>query len=299
MATFPLLQVVPITLRARSSSADGTVKLAYMIPEGGRVETCLLDLAYREIPLVVCVSTQVGCPFDCKFCAVGLTTYERNLTAEEILYQITLSRQNPWWQSRMGSQYEVAAMGTGEPMLVLPQLIGAIRIAKAEDDGLISLNVATVGLPEKIREYANEEIDGVKLSLQLSLHGSTDEQRWQVMPSASRFGIGKVIAAASDFARSKQTCVTVNYLLFEGLNDSFEDARRLAAMLNPRFFTIKVSAFNPVPGAEAVPASYQRLFEFSSWLKEQGLSARVFSSAGVDIGAGCGQFSNAPLDLLL
>ena len=185
-------------------------------------------------------------------------------------------------------------MGTGEPMMLLRELIGAIRMAKVRDVKLASLNVATVGIPERILEYAECDISGVKLNLQLSLHGTTDNQRLQIMPRAALFGIKEVLSAASYFSKTK-TRVVVNYLLLHGINDSSCDAERLAKLLDPELFVLKISELNSIPEGTLVPSSRQRLFEFQDWLLERGLPVRIFTSAGVDIGAGCGQFSNSPI----
>jgi len=289
------IDTITLYQKDRVISADGTAKLSYWVKNNYQCDTCLLELPYRETPLVICVSTQVGCPFDCSFCAVGLTTFQRTLAEQELLDQILLSRLDPWWGSKVSEPYEVAAMGTGEPMLALPKLIGAIRRAKEQDPALVSLNVATVGIPDKIRKYANENIDHVKLGLQISVHGSKDEQRRYLMPRAADFDLGSIVEAGIYFAKTRNTKVVANYLLIRGVNDSIEDAKRLAALLDPNHFAVKVSALNAVTGGKWTPANTKSLLEFCDWLKSNGMNARVFTSAGVDIRAGCGQFSNLPL----
>jgi 23S rRNA (adenine2503-C2)-methyltransferase len=276
----------------RLVSCDGTVKLSFALGDG-QCETCLLELNYREIPLVLCVSTQLGCPFDCQFCAVGLAPFQRPLSKGEILDEILCSRQDSWWKSKTPSAYEVAAMGTGEPMLALSELIKAVTDAKEIDPALVSLNVATVGIPERIREYAHQTIEGVKLHLQLSLHASSQQQRDVIMPAAHRFHLPDVIQASLHFARLKQVRVVVNYILISGVNDSEEDAKRLVDLFDPEYFTVKVSLLNRVPQSPLRPTTARKLKEFTESLKKNGLSARIFVSAGVDVGAGCGQFSNS------
>lgn len=294
-AELPANAMSELRLLARATSFDGTVKLSFGLKGGHTCDSCLLDLAYRRFPLVVCVSTQVGCPYDCRFCAVGQGSFSRSLSVQEISEQILLSRMDPWWASKDEDGFEVAAMGTGEPMLVLDQLMDAIRIAKSRDEGLVSLNLATIGIPARIRQFARERVDKVELNLQLSLHATTDDQRRCLMPRAAQFALGDVLDAACYFSQLRKKRVTANYLLVRGVNDSEKDAHRLVELLDPRFFEIKISVLNPIPLEQLQPSPLARLTDFCALLQSEGLQARVFGSAGVDIGAGCGQFSNSLL----
>jgi 23S rRNA (adenine2503-C2)-methyltransferase len=277
----------------RAESFDGTIKYTFGGLQDPTYDACSLNLPYRRIPRVVCVSTQLGCPFDCRFCAIGAKPFLRNLSPAEILEQISVVATDPSWCEQ---RFEVAAMGTGEPLLALQELAEAIAAAKARFDGLTSLNVSTVGLPEKIRDYSQVDIPGVELNLQLSLHGTSDLQRQVVMPRASAAAsLTLILNACEEFTSTHCRKVVVNYLLLEGINDSIVDAHRLAELLSSDRFTVKISALNAVPNAQLTGARQESLASFSSALADCGLESRVFASVGSDIGAGCGQFSNAPL----
>ena len=274
----------------REVSSDGTVKLTFGAGLDAGYEACLLKLPYRKIPRVICVSTQIGCPLDCTFCAIGGKPFIRNLSAGEILDQILTAARDLVWTDE---SFEVAAMGTGEPLFALQELLEAIIEAKVHLPRLCSLNVSTVGLPARIREYAQTKVSGVELNLQLSLHGTSDEQRRIVMPRASATaGLRLVLLACEEFSLLQSRDVVVNYLLLRGINDSSEDAQRLVNLLSPKHFNVKVSALNPILSGTVVGADYIALQSFCSTLRTLGFVARVFTSAGADISAGCGQFSN-------
>jgi 23S rRNA (adenine2503-C2)-methyltransferase len=284
-------QIEPVR---RVLSTDGTVKLSFLDKRGLRFETCLLNLEYRMVPRVVCVSTQVGCPFDCSFCSVGSDPLIRSLTCDEIFAQVFSAMRDSFWDGGQGA-FEIAAMGTGEPMCALDGLIDAVRISKETFPELISLNVATVGVPDGIRRYSQIEVEGIDINLQLSLHGSSDEQREMLMPLASRFGLGAVLKACEDFAMRRQKRVLANYLLIDGVNDTAADAFDLCRLLDPRYFTIKLSILNPAGVANLRGSQADSIHRFRNTLWSNGFSeARVFTSCGKDIGAGCGQFSNSP-----
>jgi 23S rRNA (adenine2503-C2)-methyltransferase len=277
----------------REESFDGTIKYTFAGSQDATYEACSLNLPYRRILRVICVSTQVGCPFDCRFCAIGTKPFLRNLSAAEILEQISVVSTDASWRDQA---FEVAAMGTGEPLLALQELAEAIALAKIRFSRLCSLNVSTIGLPEKIREYSKLDLSGVELNLQLSVHGSSDTQRQLVMPRASMSAsLMSVLDACKEFALTHSRKVVVNYLLFDGLNDTIIDARRLAKLLSPDHFSVKVSALNTIPNGRLTGARRESLVSFSSALGDCGLESRVFVSVGSDIAAGCGQFSNALL----
>ena len=282
----------PLVCPTRSLSADGTVKFSFAVGQGVTYESCLLNLGYRRIPRVVCVSTQIGCPFDCAFCAVGRIPLQRNLSASEIFNQVLHALTDPLWRG-MTDPFEVAAMGTGEPMCALEEVIGAVRQAKHAFPNLRSLNVATVGIPEKIERYADECVEGIEFHLQLSLHGTTDQQRTHIMPRAARVPIADILAACSRFARKHGRQVLVNYLLLDGFNDSEEDAMRLIKLLAPELYSVKLSVLNRTPTFRFDTAGTRAFQSFCSVIARKGLQVRIFTSAGVDIGAGCGQFSNS------
>jgi len=288
-----LVRETHVKLAHRQLSGDGTVKFTFIDHQGHTFETCLLDLGYRTVPRVVCISTQVGCPFDCRFCAIGRDPFVRNLSCDELSYQILSAMDYSHWAE--GHQtFEVAAMGTGEPLCALEELVSAVRSAKEDFPELVSLNVSTIGIPERIRQYSQTDIQGVDLSLQLSLHGASDEQRTFIMPIASRFSLSTVLRACKEFAITHKKAVLANYLLVEGVNDRCEDAIQLCKLLDPCFFSIKLSILNPTETAQLVGSNAAAISKFQTTLQNNGFQARVFTSCGRDIGAGCGQFSNSP-----
>jgi 23S rRNA (adenine2503-C2)-methyltransferase len=280
-------------LSRRSVSSDGTVKLSFADANGRSFETCILNLDYRPISRVVCVSTQIGCPFDCLFCAVGQEQFVKSLASLDISHQISAAIDDASWGNRR-IRFEVAAMGTGEPLCHLDEVVAGVRRARADFPTLVSLNLATVGLPDGIKRYARVDLDGVEPGLQLSLHAANDEKRALIMPSASRFKLSSVVDACRDFAVIRKRRVTVNYLLIQGINDAEQDALKLCDLLEPEFFLIKLSILNQTRRSALKGSSPEVISRFKNILSEHTLESRIFESCGSDISAGCGQFSNNP-----
>ncbi len=279
----------------RTSPSDGTVKALFELSTGRLIETVLIpdfEEAGDIRRLTVCVSSQVGCQMGCTFCATGRMGFRQNLTAGEIYEQVW--RMNETAQNRYGERItNVVFMGMGEPLLNYDAVMKSIRILSDPDGFGFSprrVTVSTVGLARRIRQLAD---DGARFGLAVSLHAPTDEQRSRIMPinRAPSTDLTALRDAIGYFTRKTGERVTYEYVLFEGFNDSPEDARRLADVAHWAPSKVNLILFNPVEGLDYWRSPEERLNRFIRVLVENGVTVTVRRSRGQDIDAACGQLA--------
>ncbi|MDP4230074.1 MAG: 23S rRNA (adenine(2503)-C(2))-methyltransferase RlmN [Bacteroidota bacterium] len=291
-----------ISLAHRSMSEDGTIKFLFDLSDGFQIESVLIPSEMRDSKgearrKTLCLSTQVGCPLDCKFCATASMKLKRNLTTSEILQQY-------FEVERLTGERitNVVYMGMGEPLLNYDNVVRSLRILTDPELDIIGskrITVSTSGLPEEIRKFAHEKL-GVKLAL--SLHATTDELRSKLMPINRAHPIKDLLEAMDEYYKVTGIPVTYEYILFEGLNDSDADARRLAKIARRLPSKVNVIPFhridftNPVGiGAELHPATDEHFIRFNDLLRAEGVHVMVRSSSGEDIEAACGQLALSKL----
>jgi 23S rRNA (adenine2503-C2)-methyltransferase len=231
----------------------------------------------------ICVSTQVGCAYGCKFCASGLEGWTRNLDAGEIVQQLIAVEE------KSGEKIDnVVFMGMGEPLANLKNLLRAIRIINASwglGIGARHITVSTSGLAPQIRELANES---TQFRLALSLHGATDEVRSRIMPVNRKYPL-KVLLEACDYYVAKKRRMMFEYILIAGVNDTDEQARELAKIARRLSAKINLIPYNTVEGLEWSRPSRARQEGFQSILRKHGVVATLRREKGHDIAAACGQ----------
>ena len=232
-----------------SASEDGTRKLLLSWPDGTAVETVWIPAEGRN---TVCVSTQVGCPVGCRFCASGLDGLQRNLTAGEIVEQALRVRGRIGEVSSQHDSAErlsnVVVMGMGEPLANYEQLVKALRIINAPWGlaiGARKITVSTVGLPKQIRRLAGEDL---QISLALSLHAPDDELRRELVPWARGVTIADLIDACRYYFETTGREITLEYVLLEGVNMRPEHAAELARIAKRLRANVNLLRYNPVPG---------------------------------------------------
>lgn len=265
-------------------SDDATEKLLIEWPDGHRVESVLLrdDTGHRT----ACVSTQVGCAMGCAFCASGMDGFVRNLTGGEILEQLV--RLNALLPNGERLTH-IVVMGTGEPTLNFDALHAALSEATASDGldiGNRRVTVSTVGLPDGIRRMAAA---GVPYKLAVSLHAPDNETRNLIIPQNRHVGIQNVLAAADDFFRASGRRVTFEYILIAGINDSTEQARKLARILDRKTAVVNLIPYNPIPELPYKTPSAGAVARFRRTLEELGIAVKVRFRKGDRIDAACGQ----------
>ncbi len=284
-----------IRLVRLQTSSDETAKGLFRLPSGRPVEAVLIP-DFEETGdarrLTVCVSSQVGCAMGCSFCATGRMGFQQNLSAGEIFDQArfmdTLARQ------RYGRPItNVVFMGMGEPLLNYDNVLRSIALLTDADGLGLSprrITVSTVGLARRIKQLADEQ---TRFNLAVSLHAPTDAKRSRIMPvnRAAATDLTALRQAIVHYTRTTGRRVTYEYCLFDGCNDTDEDARRLADVAAWAPCKINLILYNPVEGLGFARTPEPQLNRFIGILVERGVTVTVRRSRGQDIDAACGQLA--------
>jgi len=274
----------------RAVSEDGsTTKLLLGLTDGHRIETVLIRAAGRD---TICVSTQVGCAYGCRFCATGAMGWTRNLTPHEIVAQALLARDELTGAGASG-HFNLVFMGMGEPLANYDHLVASIAVLH-EDHGMAvgrrRMTVSTVGLIPGIAALAREP---VKVRLAVSLNATDDHTRAALMPVARTYPLARLIPAVGHYARLTGQRVTFEYVLISRINDRRADAKRLAAFARQAGATINLIPFNAHPLSELRPSPPERVRRFHDALLPLAPTVTLRESKGSDIRAACGQLSTA------
>jgi 23S rRNA (adenine2503-C2)-methyltransferase len=275
-------------LERTTPSSDGSRKLVFRLDDGGRVSAVLMPDDDR---MTLCLSTQVGCGYECAFCLTGTMGLDRNLTAAEILGQLLVANAELGGGQRVT---HMVFMGMGEPLANLQNVARAIRIMIDPKLGLgyspRRITVSTVGLVPGIERLAREDL---RVNLAISLHGASDDVRARIMPVNRSFNLEALMAAVRAYPLAPRQRVFFEYVLLEGVNDADEDARRLAKLLRGVPAKVNLIPFNDWPGARFRRPPLSRILAFQSILLASGITTTVRWSKGEDIGAACGQLREA------
>ncbi len=269
-------------------SKDATRKFLFRLSDGNLIESVLIPASpgfdgERSNRRTICVSTQVGCAYGCKFCASGLDGWTRNLGAEEMVQQlIAVERETS------EKNDNVVFMGMGEPLANLVNLLRAIRIINAPwglEIGARHITISTSGLAPQIRQLATEP---AQFRLAISLHGATDAVRSQIMPVNRKYNLATLLEAC-DFYIAHKKRLMFEYILIAGLNDTEEQAVRLARHCTRLSAKVNLIPYNTVQGLAWSRPSRTRQERFLAILREQGAIATLRREKGHDIDAACGQ----------
>ena len=270
-------------------SKDSTQKFLFRLADANLIESVLIPASpalYGEKSdrRTICISTQVGCAYGCKFCASGLEGFSRNLRANEIVDQIIAL------ESASGHKIDnIVFMGMGEPLANLGNLMRAIGIINAPwglGIGARHITVSTSGLAPQIRTLADESL---QIRLAISLHGATDEVRDQIMPINRRYNIGMLLSACDYYISRKKQRLTFECILIAGVNDSDEQAHLLAKHARRLSAKVNLIPYNTVEGLPWSRPSRNRQEKFLSILRAAGIAATLRHEKGHDIEAACGQ----------
>jgi len=271
------------TVVAQQESRDSTIKRLLRWPDGATSECVLIPDDDRR---TACISTQVGCPVGCVFCASGVGGMQRQLTAGQIVEQAMRIRELCEPSNRLSN---VVFMGLGEPLANYAATIHAIRTINAEwgmGIGARKITVSTVGLPTQMQRLADEKI---QITLALSLHAPTDELRKQLIPWAERVTIDSLVDAANYYFEKTGREITLEYILLADVNDSREQALALAATAKRMRSNVNLIAYNPVKGLPYARPADDTVVRFLETLRARGVNAHVRTSRGLDIDGACGQ----------
>lgn len=266
-----------------SRSSDGTVKLLFGLADGLSIESVLIPDAKR---LTLCISTQVGCAFGCKFCATGLMGFKRHLRSGEILGQILEARKTLSPDRKIS---HLVLMGMGEPLHNYAETVKALEIITDPEKGLgISprrVTLSTVGLVPEIKKLMEE----TRVNLAVSLHAATDELRSRLMPVNRKYPLQELIECCRSLPLPKRKRITFEYVVLRSVNHSPKDARTLARLLRGIRCKINLIPFNPHPESAFERPTREEVEQFQNALKAYGYQVNVRQPRGDDIQAACGQ----------
>ncbi|MBD2268189.1 MULTISPECIES: 23S rRNA (adenine(2503)-C(2))-methyltransferase RlmN [Nostocales] len=267
------------SLHYRSVAPDDTVKYLLKLADGEIVETVGIPSDKR---LTVCVSTQVGCPMGCDFCATGKGGYKRNLTRGEIVDQVLTVQED--FQERVSN---VVFMGMGEPLLNTENVILAIKsINQDVGIGARSLTLSTVGIPSRIRQVAAHQL---QITLAVSLHAPNQALREQLIPSAKPYPIEDLLAECREYVEITGRRVTFEYILLAGVNDLPEHALELSKRLRGFQSHVNLIPYNPIQEVDYQRPNRDRIEAFVNVLQQQNTAVSVRYSRGLEANAACGQ----------
>lgn len=271
------------------TAADGTTKLLIKLDDNRLVETVGIPVKDNDgsFRLTACVSSQVGCPLRCSFCATGKGGFSRNLKGHEIVEQVLAIEE--LFKQRVTN---VVFMGMGEPMLNMKEVLEAHRCLNKDIlIGQRMITISTVGVPNTIKKLASYKLQS---TLALSLHAPNQSLREKIVPSAKSYPLNAIMKDCRDYFLETRRRVSFEYTLLAGVNDSVKHAIELAELLHEwgRGHHVNLIPFNPIDGSEYKRPSKKSVFAFVSALESRKVTASVRQTRGLDASAACGQLRN-------
>ena len=309
----------PLELVRKQGSRDTTQKFLWKLSDGAMIESVLIPAnpaLYGEASdrHTLCVSTQVGCAYGCKFCASGLEGWKRNLRVEEIIEQVLATER---WNAKEESQEKpteqepvtnsatpsssrpappasrlinnLVIMGMGEPLANYDNLLKALRILNAPWGGGIGarkITISTSGLAPQIRKLAEEPL---QFRLAISLHGATDETRNKIMPVNKKYPLAELTSACEEYQRKRERMITLEYILIAGVNDALKETKPLAALAHRLNAKVNLIPYNKVEELSWSRPSEDVQEAFLAALESHDVTATLRREKGHDIDAACGQ----------
>ena len=272
-----------------ANSDDTTQKYLYRLHDGRYVESVLIPAnpalyGEKSDRHTICVSSQVGCAYDCKFCASGLAGFTRNLSSAEIVEQIIHTEEISGVKVN-----NLVFMGMGEPLANLTNLLRAIEIINADwgiHIGARKMTISTSGLAPQIKKLAEQPL---QVRLAISLHGATDEVREQIMPVNKKYPLAKLTEALVYYQEHKKQKITFEYILIEGVNDDLKQASELSRLARRLHTKVNLIPYNSVEGLPWRRPPQSRQEAFLKVLQKAGVTATLRREKGHDINAACGQ----------
>lgn len=263
----------------RSVAADQTMKFLLRLGDGQIIETVGMPTDKR---LTVCVSSQVGCPMACDFCATGKGGFIRNLSTHEIVDQVLTVQEA--FEQRVSN---IVFMGMGEPLINFQNVISAVKCLNQDIGiGQRSITISTVGIPGQIRRLAQHHL---QVTLAVSLHAPNQLLRTQLIPSAQPYPLTDLLDECREYVAVTGRRVTFEYILLAGLNDCEEHAIELAQSLRGFQSHVNLIPYNPIDEVDYQRPSRQRVNQFVDSLKMAGIAVSVRYSRGLEKDAACGQ----------
>jgi 23S rRNA (adenine2503-C2)-methyltransferase len=278
--------LLPYLKTERFVSADASVRYLFTLRDGKQTEAVYMPYANRK---TICISSMIGCPAGCAFCATGALGFGRNLTRAEILGQILGVAAGEGFPPR--EIRNLVLMGMGEALLNYDNALGAIRTMihpQGLDMSPRRITLSTVGLPERIKRLAKE---GLSLVLAVSLHAPDEETRKRIIPTAHAHSIDAILEALHEWQATIGRRITIEYTMLQGINDAPWQAELLVRRLKGLLVHVNLIPFNPWGASRFTSSTRDTVTTFQGVLERAGLSVSVRFSRGRDAGAACGQLA--------
>ncbi len=282
-----LNEACPLSIKAETltSKNKDALKTRITLKDGLKIESVLMH--HNDGRNTVCVSSQVGCPLACEFCATGKMGFKRNLEPLEIVEQILFFAR--YLKKENKRITNIVFMGMGEPFLNYENIIKAIRIINGKDElniGARNISISTVGIIESIKKLSQEKL---QVNLAVSLHAPNNKSRDKIMPINKKYPIETILKTVDDYIKKTRRQVMFEYLLIKGINDSDACAIELAKLIKKPLYFLNLILYNPT--GEFQSSSPERVKKFKSVLKKEGVKFSQRYEFGQDIKAACGQFA--------
>ncbi len=276
-------EITEIACEQKLVSLDGSVKFLFRLPDGPHIESVLIPETDR---ITLCVSSQAGCPAQCRFCATGQLGYKRNLKTGEIVDQfLQAQRYSP---RRITN---IVFMGMGEPMLNLDNVLKACRIINDDYGPSLSqkkITISTVGIVRGMKKFIDS---AKKLGLALSLHSADEEIRAKIIPVAVKNKLADIMAEAKRYTEVCGRRISFEYLLLGGVNDSIPDAKKLVRLIEGIPCKINLMRYNPIDGLQYRRPDEDDVIKFRDYLYPRVYAVTIRESRGIDIKGACGQLA--------
>ncbi|MDA3802663.1 MAG: 23S rRNA (adenine(2503)-C(2))-methyltransferase RlmN [Patescibacteria group bacterium] len=281
----------PLDIEAKIFDGQNRGKKALITLEDGQeIETVLIRQKHDDtLRYTVCLSTQIGCPLACVFCATGKMGFTRNLESSEIIEQVI------FWARYLKERDEkidnIVYMGMGEPFLNYSQFIKSVKFLNDVETfniGARRLSVSTAGITEGIKKLAGEKI---QVNLAISLHAADDDLRRDLMPVAKKYRIHEILKEVDRYILKTNRRVMFEYLMIKEVNDSDKDAEKLVKLMKKPLYMVNLIPYNSTGRFQ--PSSEKRIDKFKEILENEGVAVTVRKSYGAEIGAACGQLKGS------
>mgnify|MGYP001209484559 FL=1 len=283
---------IPRVLKQRVSR-DGTRKFSMELEDKKKVETVVIPHnSDKPNKYTLCISTQVGCPIGCAFCATGQSGFQRNLTFYEIVGQVLGSKKE--LQKRLKNDDDdlisnIVYMGMGEPLLNYDATIKSLYIIndpKGINIGQRHITISTCGEVKGINQLAKEDL---QVTLAISLHAASDAVRDRLIPLNRKYPLAELLKAVENYIAATNRRVTFEYILLDEVNNSYHDASNLIKLVKPLMANINLIPYNSVNGLDFIQPGKDKVMQFYNWLLQGGLNVTLREEKGADIEAACGQ----------
>ena len=274
----------PLKIEKKEVSSDGTTKFLFNLDDHERIETVLIPTKTRT---TVCLSTQAGCKFGCKFCASGIGGWKRNLSAAEIIAQVLHVKEEALGHEKPLSH--IVFMGVGEPLDNFTNVMKAIRIInnpQGVNIGARRITVSTCGVIPNILKLGKE---GIQIELAISLHGYDNESRNVLMPVNKRYPFDDLINACREYQKNYRRQITFEYILIKDVTCSLKAIESLKKAFKGLICKMNLIPYNPVSEFDHATPSRKEIFDFRNQLEKSGTHATIRMPRGKDINGACGQ----------